>query len=157
MVTHHNSTGEGGRCTRFLPEASERGPLTAVTASVQHPEPEDPLTPFSATPIAQRAPQEAKASAVCLLQRKYTFLAKVRGHVLKALVASARALPQGILARLRGHCLVAGPYPQKDVLMGSLSGLVFPIKREGYAVPAFSPGCEQSPESRETHAAPRTC
>lgn len=88
-----------------------------------------PRTPFSATPTAQRAPQEAKASVVCLLQRKNTFLAKVSGHVLKALVASARALPQGILVRLRGHRLVVGPYPQKDVLTGSLSGLVFPIKR----------------------------
>lgn len=47
-----------------------------------------------------RAPQEAIASVVCLLQRKNTLLAKVSRHLLKALVAAARALPQGILAKI---------------------------------------------------------
>ena len=86
----------------LLPRASEHRHLTAVAASGQHPEPEDPLAPFLATPTTQRAPQEATASVVCLLQRKNTLLAKVSRHLLKALVAAARALPQGILARLLG-------------------------------------------------------
>ena len=77
-------------------------PHSSHSLSGQHPEPEDPLAPFSAMPTAQRAPQEAKASVFCLLQRKNTFLAKVSRHLPKALVASARALPQGILARLLG-------------------------------------------------------
>lgn len=60
------------------------------------------LSPLSWPRPLLRAPQEATASVVCLLQRKNTLLAKVSRHLLKALVAAARALPQGILARLLG-------------------------------------------------------
>ena len=116
-----------------------------------------PSPPSRPRPLPRELHKKLKLPLSACFRGKTTFLAKVRGHVLKALVASARALPQGILARLRGHHLVVGPYPKKDVLTGSLSGLVFPIKREGSAAPAFSPGCEQSPASREMHAAPRTC